>query len=50
MADFPQSPDAIDASWLSSVLGKPVSEFTVAPLGEGVGILGLVTRVTMTTP
>ena len=50
MADFPQSPDAIDASWLSSVLGKPVSELTVAPLGEGVGILGLVTRVTMTTP
>ena len=50
MADFPQSPDAIDATWLSSALGKPVSKFTIAPLGEGVGILGLVTRVTMTTP
>ena len=49
MADFPQSPDAIDATWLSSVLGKQFPN-SYRAISEGVGILGLVNGVTMTTP
>jgi hypothetical protein len=32
--------------WLSAVLNAPVSDFDVEPLGEGAGLLGLLTRVT----
>ena len=32
--------------WLSEVLNAPVSDFDMEPLGEGAGLLGLLTRVT----
>lgn len=48
MTDFPESPSDLTSAWLSQALNVPVSHFTVAPLGEGVGILGLVTRITTT--
>ena len=44
---FPTAPDSLSTEWLSQVLGQPVESFSVKPLGEGVGILGLVTRVNL---
>ena len=44
---FPISPESLTTEWLSDVLGTRVTAFDVSPLGEGVGILGLVTRVTL---
>jgi len=44
---FPISPEALTTHWLSAVLDCQVNAFSVKPLGEGVGILGLVTRVTL---
>lgn len=43
--DFPRSPDELTREWLSRVLNTEVRGFEVRPLGEGVGMLGLVTRV-----
>jgi len=48
MTDFPHSPSDLTAAWLSDVLKISVEDFSVEPLGEGVGILGLVTRITLT--
>ncbi|MEM7217644.1 MAG: phosphotransferase [Pseudomonadota bacterium] len=47
MNEFPTTPQALTSDWLSQTLGAPVRDFAVAPLGEGVGILGQVTRVTL---
>jgi len=47
MTDFPHSPSDLTSAWLSDVLRFPVEDFSVEPLGEGVGILGLVTRITL---
>jgi len=44
---FPAGPEALTAEWLSQALNSEVEAFSVKPLGEGVGILGLVTRVTL---
>ncbi len=44
---FPVTIEDLTTDWLSEVLGYTVHEFTAAPLGEGVGILGLVTRIKM---
>lgn len=44
---FPISPEELTTDWLSTVLDCSVEAFSVKPLGEGVGILGLVTRVTL---
>ena len=44
---FPISPEELTTHWLSAVLDCQVDAFSVKPLGEGVGILGLVTRVTL---
>ena len=33
-------------AWLSGSLRYHVNDFTVEPLGEGIGVIGLVTRVT----
>ncbi len=44
---FPITIEALSKEWLSDVLGTTVQSFSAEPLGEGVGILGLVTRVTL---
>lgn len=41
---FPTTPEELTATWLSERLGYQVRSFTVEPLGEGGGLLGLVTR------
>lgn len=35
----------LTSQWLGSVLGYEVNSFTAQPLGEGVGVLGLVARI-----
>jgi hypothetical protein len=45
LASFPTSIDQLTAEWLGEALGTTVNSFEAAPLGEGVGVLGLVTRV-----
>ena len=45
MASFPTTVEQLTNDWLGESLGTTVSSFTAAPLGEGVGVLGLVTRV-----
>lgn len=45
MSGFPTSIEQLSQEWLSEALGINVRSFTASPLGEGVGILGLVTRV-----
>lgn len=49
MNKFPSQPDQLTKTWLSESLGYPVNDFSVEPLGEGVGVIGLVTRVTLYT-
>jgi thiamine kinase-like enzyme len=49
MNKFPSQPDQLTKAWLSDSLGYAVNDFSVEPLGEGVGVIGLVTRVTMDT-
>ena len=44
---FPINIEQLSTDWLTEVLGTPVHEFSAQPLGEGVGILGLVTRITL---
>lgn len=45
MASFPSSVDQVTNEWLTEVLGYPVQSFDIQPLGKGVGIMGLVTRL-----
>lgn len=49
MSNFPSQPNELTKAWLSNSLDYTVEEFSVEPLGEGVGVIGLVTRVTMET-
>lgn len=49
MSDFPSTVEALTADWLSEKLGYPVSSFEVELLGEGGGLLGLVTRLHLTS-
>ena len=49
MSNFPSQPHELTKAWLSDSLDYAVDEFSVEPLGEGVGVIGLVTRVTMDT-
>jgi thiamine kinase-like enzyme len=49
MNKFPSQPDQLTKAWLSESLGYNVNDFTVEPLGEGIGVIGLVTRVTLYT-
>ncbi len=42
---FPTCPDQLSAAWLSQALGVAVSGFVVEPMGVGSGIIGLVTRL-----
>ena len=47
--DFPTNPEALSTSWLSSTLGIDVEDFRVEFFGEGAGIIGMVTRVHLTS-
>ena len=44
---FAISPEALTTLWLSAALESQVDAFSVKPFGEGVGILGLKTPVTL---
>ena len=45
MSNFPTHPDHLSTAWLSSALGRPISDFTVEYLGEGAGLLAWVMRL-----
>ncbi|MBO6656066.1 MAG: phosphotransferase [Pseudomonadales bacterium] len=45
LSAFPVRPEDLSAAWLGEKLGCDVSDFRVERLGEGGGLLGLVTRV-----
>jgi len=45
--NIPVTPDELTTAWLSEKLGFAVREFEVQYFGEGAGIIGLVTRVTI---
>ena len=47
MSTFPTSIEELTGEWLSQAIGTTVESFEAAPLGVGVGVLGLVTRVTL---
>lgn len=47
---FPRSPEELSKDWLAAVLGVTVNGFSANLLGEGVGVIGLVCRVTLDTP
>jgi hypothetical protein len=44
---FAISPETLITHWLSAALDSQVDAFSVKPFGEGFGILGLKTRVTL---
>lgn len=45
MSAFPSHPDQLTTNWLSEQLGTNIDQFHVELLGEGGGLLGMVTRV-----
>ena len=45
---IPDTPADITAAWLSEALGTTVTEVSAANLGEGVGVMAEVTRLTVT--
>jgi hypothetical protein len=45
MSTFPTHPDQLSVEWLSSALGRPISDFSVEYLGEGAGLLAWVMRL-----
>jgi len=45
LSSFPNSVAALTSQWLSEKLGCNVTSFKAEPLGEGGGLMGLVTRV-----
>lgn len=45
MSSFPTSPEELSPQWLTDKLGYNVTSFHVEALGEGGGLLGLVTRL-----
>ena len=49
MTDFPTAPEELSTGWLSEALGFPVQGFEVTRLGEGAGMIAMVTRVLLTT-
>lgn len=48
MTDFPASPAEVSADWLGTVLETDVTDVAAANLGEGLGIMAEVTRLTPT--
>jgi aminoglycoside phosphotransferase (APT) family kinase protein len=49
MGSFPTTPEALTDNWLSAVLDTAVDGHRVEYLGEGTGVIGLVTRVHLTS-
>jgi hypothetical protein len=47
MPAFPVSIMQLDKQWLEEALNCNISSFQIEPLGEGIGIIGLVTRITL---
>lgn len=47
MSGFPVRPEELSAPWLSRVLGSDVASFGLEPLGEGAGMIGMSTRLTL---
>jgi aminoglycoside/choline kinase family phosphotransferase len=47
MSNFPTHPDQLSTEWLSSALGRPISNFSVEYLGEGAGLLAWVMRLSL---
>jgi len=45
LSSFPTSPEEISAQWLTDKLGYEIESFNIEALGEGGGLLGLVTRL-----
>jgi hypothetical protein len=53
---FPVQPEEMTSGWLTEALraagvlagGRSVTDFTVTPIGDGVGLLGLVVRIELT--
>jgi hypothetical protein len=50
MTTTPQDLDAVDAAWISSVLGAPVDAVEVRPIAAGEGFMGRLARVLVTSP
>lgn len=50
MTGFPAGPAEVTAGWLGGVLGTTVESVTAENLGEGVGVMSEVTRLTPTYP
>lgn len=48
MSAFPTSPAEITTDWLGQVLGQPVADFRIEPIGEGIGIMACLARVHLT--
>ena len=42
---FPSQPEQLTKEWLSTALGREITDFEVELFGEGAGIIGQVTRV-----
>ena len=49
MNSFPSTISELTEDWLSQSLGHTVTAFEAQPLGEGFGLIGLVTRVKLTS-
>ena len=47
--EFPTAPEQLTTAWLSEVLGYQVDDFRVEEFGAGAGIIGMVTRVHLTS-
>ncbi len=45
MTSFPAHPSQVTTEWLSDVLGHAVTGFDSTPVGEGVGMLGVIARL-----
>jgi thiamine kinase-like enzyme len=45
---IPHAIDDVDAAWLTDVLGRPVADLAVEPIGVGIGVMALLHRVTPT--
>lgn len=55
MTDFPSHPDQLTTEWLTSQLdtagvthGANVTDIEMSPVGEGIGMLGILARVAIT--
>jgi hypothetical protein len=47
MTAFPIHPDQLSAEWLSTVLGRPIHDFSVERFSEGTGIIAWVMRLVL---